>query len=545
VWRVSIDIQSGLKQNARKIFSLLTPSDFAKMFTRRKSNCRESPTVSVQMPFLQRIHAALLLRLLAISLAFCGLTASCFATEDGLPLLPKNFGEQVVRIPLLDQPSMTLEATIFKPPGTGPFPLLVFNHGKDSEPDAHKQERSRPWVIIREFVTRGYVVVAPNRQGFSRSDGKYALRDCNVTADGLRQIEDVRATVSYMFTQPYVDASRILISGASQGGLISIAYGTRPDSGVRALINFNGGSRQVGCQGWERNIVNAYSSYGRSSRLPSIWVYGKNDQFWSPELVQQMVNAFRSAGGKAEFVDIGVFKNDAHRIVGDADGTSIWWPSVETFLSRLGLPTKVLYRSPEAILPASHFASVDQVDVIPYLDAKGKDGYREFLKHGNPRIFTLSDQGKWSYAISGEDPLGRALSGCQKQSPHPCKPYVIDDDVVWTGGSAASVPTKTTQAFVPQDFAPIPKSSGYASINDVTAVPYINDHGRDAYRQFLAHSGPRAIVIVKTGSFTISYGGNSPMESAMRSCQSHYQNACEPYAVNDTVVWVRNSSPSL
>jgi hypothetical protein len=144
-----------------------------------------------------------------------------------------------------------------------------------------------------------------------------------------------------------------------------------------------------------------------------------------------MLNAYRSTGGRAEFVDIGVFKTDSHRLAGDPDGTSIWWPSVEAFLNRLGFPTKVLYRSPEAILPASHFASIDQVDAVPYLDMKGKNGYREFLKHGNPRIFTLSDQGKWSFAIGGDDPLGRAVSDCQKQSEYLCKPYAIDDDVVW------------------------------------------------------------------------------------------------------------------
>jgi dienelactone hydrolase len=384
-------------------------------------------------------------------------------------------------------------------------------------------------------------VVAPNRQGFAGSDGKYALHDCNVTADGLRQADDVRATVAYILKKPYVDVSRILISGASQGGLITIAYGTNPDAGVRGLINFNGGSRQVKCPDWGDNIVKAYADYGKLSRLPSLWIYGKNDQFWSPELVQQMLNAYRSAGGQAEFADIGVFKTDSHNIAGDPDGTSIWWLAVEAFLNRLGFPTKVLYRSPEAILPASHFASINQVDAVPYLDEKGKNGYREFLKHGNPRIFTLSDQGKWSFAISGDDPLGRALSGCQKQSEHPCKPYAIDDDVVWTGGAPASAPVATA---IPPSVAQFPSSTpqssrGYASIDDVMAVPYLNDRGREVYRQFLVHPSPRAFVIVKTGAFTTSYGGKNPLDSAMRSCQAHFQDACEPYAVNDTVVWVK------
>jgi dienelactone hydrolase len=508
-------------------------------------------------------NSALILQIFA----FCTFTASCFAGDVPLPLIPINYCEQVVRIPVLSQPSMTreklpgfseydlidsselakpsmtLEVTVFRPPGNGPFPVLVFNHGKGTtNRDAYKQERARPWTIVREFVMRGYVVVAPNRKGFSGSSGSYILRNCDVTADGLRQADDVRATVAYMLKQPYVDGSRIIISGGSQGGLITIAYGKHPDKGVRGLINFSGGSRQVGCPNWGQNIVNAFANYGHSSSLPSIWIYGENDSFWSTELIQQMFNAYCAAGGQAEFTDTGVFKTDSHSLAGDPDGTSIWWPSVEAFLNRLGFPTKILYRSPEAILPASHFAAIDQVDAVPYLNMKGKNAYREFLKRGKPRIFALSDQGKWSFTIGGDDPLGRAVSECQKKSKHPCKPYAIDDDVVWTGGDPASVSVSTATL---SSGTQVPSSnshrsgSGYASIDDVMAVPYINDRGRDAYRQFLAHPSPRAFVIVKTGAFTTSYGGNNPLDSAMRSCRSHFQNACEPYAVNDTVVWVR------
>lgn len=485
----------------------------------------------------KRNCTVLLLQLFVISAVICTLTTSCFAVNESLPLLPKNYSEKVVRIPMLEQPSMTLETTIFKPPGNGPFPVLVVNHGKQTNPDASAQERFRPWTIAREFVRRGYIVVAPNRRGFAGSDGTYILRNCDVAADGLRQAADVRSTVAYMLEQPYVDAHRILIAGGSQGGLVTIAYGMHPDAGVRGLINFNGGSRQVKCENWGQNIVNAYASYGRSSHLPSLWIYGQNDRFWSPDLIQSMLNAYRLAGGQAEFADIGTFKKDSHEIVGDPDGTSTWWPVVESFLKKLGFPTKVLYRSPEEILSASHFAAIDRADAVPYLDAKGRKGYNEFLTHGNPRVFTLSDQGKWSSAISGDDPLGRAMANCQKYSKNLCRPYAIDDDVVWTKATSSSQFT-SVESSEPPVSSPA-RSSGYASIDDVTAVPYINDRGRNIYREFLTHSGPRAFVIVKTGAFTTSYGGNNPLASAMRSCRAHYQDACEPYAVNDTVVWVR------
>jgi uncharacterized membrane protein len=87
--------------------------------------------------------------------------------------------------------------------------------------------------------------------------------------------------------------------------------------------------------------------------------------------------------------------------------------------------------------------------------------------------------------------------------------------------------------------------SEYASIDDVQAVPYLNERGKMVYRQFLDHSKPRAIVIVKNGSSTIAYGGNDPLDAAMQSCRKQYHDDCEPYAVNDKVVWQKSTGSPL
>jgi len=87
--------------------------------------------------------------------------------------------------------------------------------------------------------------------------------------------------------------------------------------------------------------------------------------------------------------------------------------------------------------------------------------------------------------------------------------------------------------------------SEYASIDDVGAVPYLNDRGKMRYREFLAHSKPRAFVVVKDGSFTIAYGGNDPLDAAMQSCRRQSHDDCEPYAVNDKVVWKKSTGASL
>ncbi len=46
-------------------------------------------------------------------------------------LISAPLDEKVVMLPVVEGPdSVQLETTIYKPPGDGPFPLVVMNHGK-------------------------------------------------------------------------------------------------------------------------------------------------------------------------------------------------------------------------------------------------------------------------------------------------------------------------------------------------------------------------------------------------------------------------------
>lgn len=193
------------------------------------------------------------------------------------------------------------------------------------------------------------------------------------------------------------------------------------------IINFNGGSRQIRCPGWEDNIVMAYATYGALSTIPTLWIYGQNDTYWSSDLVKRILDSYRKNGGKAELVDVGVFKEDAHQVPGDPDGTHLWWPATEKFLANLGLPTAIQFRPPEDVMPPTHFAEINQISAVPRLDEVGRKGYRDFLAHGNPRVFVLSDEGKWSFSAGGIDSIEMALIGCQKKSQTLCRPYAIDD----------------------------------------------------------------------------------------------------------------------
>ena len=374
-------------------------------------------------------HAtAPLWRLLALVSVLCG------AVPLHAALPETRLTEQLVMLPVVSgNTSIELETTLFRPPGDGPFPVLIMNHGK-APGNPHLQERDRFIAISREFVKRGYAVVIPMRKGFARSSGQYADDGCNLTANGQNQANDIQGVADYLLRQPWVDRNRILVAGQSHGGLTAMAFGSRNLPGVRGLINFAGGLRadSGNCQ-WKNSLIAAFADYGSKARIPSLWFYGANDSYFSPALASQMHEAFVNAGGLAKLVAFGPFKLDAHAMSGSRDGVRIWWPETERFLKQIGMPTEeVLSLGSEPRLPKSSYAAIDNIDAIPYLQQQGREQYRVFLAKPTPRAFAVSTSGGWSWAEDGDDPVGRVLTTCQRSSGEPCRLYAVDDDVVWT-----------------------------------------------------------------------------------------------------------------
>ena len=44
------------------------------------------------------------------------------------------------------------------------------------------------------------------------------------------------------------------------------------------------------------SLVAAFRAYGARSRVPSLWIYARNDSFFRPELVERMRAAFAEGG---------------------------------------------------------------------------------------------------------------------------------------------------------------------------------------------------------------------------------------------------------
>jgi len=331
----------------------------------------------------------------------------------------------------------TLETTLFLPDGVGPFPVAVINHGK-APGDTRFQGRYRPMPAVRFFLQRGYAVVVPMRGGFSKSTGSYIGGGCNVESNGRVQAEDVKAVLDHIVQQPWADRERMLVMGQSHGGWTSLAFGALNYPGVRGLVNFAGGLRQVDCAAWEDGLARAVASYARETKIPSLWFYGDNDSYFSPYTYKGMYSRYTAAGGQAKLVAFGVFGRDAHNMFGARAGQSIWQPEMSRFLASLDLPAEVRPEYGKYALPVpmkappkTDFAVVDAVDRVPYVKDRGRKGYGDFLNSLEPRAFAIAPNGGWGWANGGDDPLARALENCNKHGARQCRLYAVDGDVVW------------------------------------------------------------------------------------------------------------------
>ena len=87
-----------------------------------------------------------------------------------------------------------------------------------------------------------------------------------------------------------------------------------------------------------RMVEQAYAQFGSNARVPMPWVYTENDQYWGATHPREWFEAFRGAGGRAEFVQVAPHGNDGHRLFARFPG--VWKPIVAEFLRKQGFEMK-------------------------------------------------------------------------------------------------------------------------------------------------------------------------------------------------------------
>ncbi len=268
---------------------------------------------------------------------------------------------------VLDGECVQLAVRIYRPDGVGPFPTLINHHGSTGWGD-NPELFAMYWApvgTIEYFVSRNWCVVVPSRRGRGGSEGMYdegftPERDHYAVCSRYslpgadRALTDIDAVTEVVREWSFVDPERIVASGVSRGGILSVAHaGQRPDL-YRGVINFVGG--WIGGKNPEHNHVNqTLFNRGVPFGKNTLWVYAPGDPFYSLANTRKYFEKFVKAGGK------GVFFDDFPDGIGHAaeQFPEHWGPAVGAYLAGQGVSLReeshaIRYR-PDPTRPTSDF----------------------------------------------------------------------------------------------------------------------------------------------------------------------------------------------
>lgn len=265
---------------------------------------------------------------------------------------------QILKIPLKGAGvlggDVAMVTHLYKPQGDGPFPVVVFSHGRAPEISDRLNLKYPVSVGHGNFwLRKGFAVVAPVRPGYGQSEGmdhedagsKWRRGQCIGEPDFfyLANVagEAVLATLDWVRAQTWANQEKILLVGVSVGGMTSAAIAAKGPPGLVGYINFSGGAggsprESPGKSCKTENLSKVFAEFGKTTRVPSLWLYAENDLYWGPEAPKEWHRAFSAGGSNTRFVMTPPVPgtDDGHRLL--AVGSKLWSPHVNPFVKELG-----------------------------------------------------------------------------------------------------------------------------------------------------------------------------------------------------------------
>jgi len=226
----------------------------------------------------------------------------------------------------------------------GRYPTVVFHHGSTgngSDPSRFGLTFTSK-SVTRYFVERGWMVAFPQRRGRGRSDGLYdegfkpdrSAYSCqeDLTLGGAaRALDDLDAITDWMRSRADVDTTRMLVGGASRGGILSIAHVARRPEVYLGAINFVGGWISEGC-GDYRSVNRTLFVEGAAFPGPSLWLYGENDSFYSLAYSRTNFDSFSMAGGLGSMIELTRAPGlNGHFVINDLE---LWERTMDEFIAQ-------------------------------------------------------------------------------------------------------------------------------------------------------------------------------------------------------------------
>ena len=170
------------------------------------------------------------------SLNYGALTRWTYSEVGGLDT--SSFGKpELVDYPTFDRvdgEQRRIPAWVYKPPGEGPFPVVISIHGGP-------EGQSRPFYSYTYQMwmkALGVAVVLPNVRGSNGYGKSYLSLDNGFKRED--SVQDIGALLDWIDTQPDLDASRVAVYGGSYGGYMVLASAVHFSDRLKAAVDVVG-----------------------------------------------------------------------------------------------------------------------------------------------------------------------------------------------------------------------------------------------------------------------------------------------------------------
>lgn len=234
-------------------------------------------------------------------------------------------------------------AVLFRPPGDGPFPLAVIAHASTQNVLRRAQMPQPEYRALAAWlVARGFAVLVPERPGHGATGGKYledqgGCDEADYAASGRTTADVIAASVGLVRKQPFIRPDGMVVIGHSAGGWGALALASEDPKYIAAIIAFAPG------RGGHANdlpdrvcaphaLIAAAAEFGKVARVKVTWLVAANDSYFSPSFSRQLADAFRGAGGKAEFHVLPAQGSEGHWLVETEGGMKLAGPELERAL---------------------------------------------------------------------------------------------------------------------------------------------------------------------------------------------------------------------
>jgi dipeptidyl aminopeptidase/acylaminoacyl peptidase len=230
-----------------------------------------------------------------------------------------------------------LKGWLHLPPGEGPFPCLITNHGSGIEKGT--EDISRPGTASL-LMSWGVASFLPHRRGYGASAGPGWREDASApfgTDEYDRQIaarlesesEDVIAALDVVAALPEIDAHHIGVMGSSFGGTTTLLAASRTER-LRCGVEFAGAAMN-----WDRTPALRKLMLDAARRLtqPIFFIQAAND--YSVRPTRELAAALEGTGKIVQskiYPAFGVNNHEGHRL--EVYGPTIWSADVRLFLER-------------------------------------------------------------------------------------------------------------------------------------------------------------------------------------------------------------------